>query len=109
MQLQPGRGVPAVLKQVDKGIRMKGWFPAGEAQALSRRWQEADGLLCSVEQPGVISVLGWLRAHQAVVVALLGQQEAVVRGGLLPEDGDPAAIRRDADDVARFQVAQIDR
>ena len=102
MQLQPGRGVPAVLEQVDQGIGVQSWLAAGQAQALGRRRQQADDPLGPVEQPGVVAVFGRLRAHQAVVVALLGQQQAVVGGGASSTARDPAAVRRDADDVARF-------
>ena len=69
--------------------------------------EQADHLSRPVEQPGVVAVLRRLGAHQAVVVALLGEQQAVVPGGVLPQHGDPAAVGGDVDDVARVQVRQL--
>src|SRR5580704_17727262 len=79
----------------------------GKAERVRTLRQEADYLPGPVEQPGVVAVLRRLGAHKAVVVALLGEQQAVVPGGVLPQHSDPAAIGCDVDDVARVEVHQL--
>lgn len=69
--------------------------------------QQADYLLCPAEQPGVLPVLRSLGAHEAVVVTLLGEQQAVVPCGVLPQHRDPAAVVGDVDDVAGVEVRQL--
>jgi hypothetical protein len=85
------------------------WLAAGQPDARGRGRQEVDDLPGPVEQPAVFPVLGWLGAHQAVVVALLGEQNAVVSSAALPQDGDPEAVSGDANDVPGGQVAQLRR
>src|SRR5580704_677947 len=79
----------------------------GKAERVRTLRQEADYLPGPVEQPGVVAVLRRLGAHDAVVVALLGEQQAVVPGGILPQHGDSATVVGDVDDVARIEVRQV--
>src|SRR6185437_5442855 len=55
----------------------------------------------------VVAFLGWLAAHQAVVVAPLGEQQAVVDRGALPGYVDARAIFRDDQNVVQADVAEL--
>ena len=107
VQREPGRDPLAVLKEADERVRVQGRLAAGKAERPRALREQADHLPCPVEQPGVVAVLRRLGAHEAVVVALLGEQQGVVPGGVLPQHGDPAAVAGDVDDVARVQVRQL--
>ena len=104
---EPGRDPLAVLEEPDERVGVQGRLAAGEAESPRAGREQADHLSCPVEQPGVVAVLRRLGAHEAVVVALLGEQQAVVPGGVLPQHADPAAIAGDVDDVACVQVRQL--
>ena len=107
MHREPRRGLLAVLKQADERVRVQRRLAAGQAERPGALREQADHFLSPVEQPGVVAVLRRLGAHQAVVVALLGEQQGIVPGGVLPQHGDPAAVVGDVDDVTRVQVRQL--
>ena len=104
---ESGRDLLAVLKEADERVRVQRRLAAGQAEGPRAVRQQADHLPCPVEQPGVVAVFRRLGAHEAVVVALLGEQQAVVPGGVLPQHGDPAAVGGDVDDVASVEMRQF--
>ena len=89
-----GDDLLAVVKQANERAGVQGRFAAGEAEGTRARGQQADHLPGPVEQPGIVAFLRRLGAHEAVVVALLGEQQSVMPGGVLPEHRHPASRRR---------------
>ena len=69
----PGRVSGAVTQEVEQQFGVQRWLAAGQADSASGRRKQTDDGLGAFEQPGVIAVLRRLRAHEAVVVALLGE------------------------------------
>ncbi|MDT4839949.1 hypothetical protein FQZ97_737530 [compost metagenome] len=86
-------------EDLEKAVAVQRRLTPGETDFWGVLGNERNQRLNLVEQPAVVGALGRLRAHQAVVVALLGHQQAVVRraraeqhANLLPVGGEPHDI-----------------
>ncbi|MNZ47541.1 hypothetical protein D3C78_652600 [compost metagenome] len=94
----------AQFQQAKKALAGEGRLATGEDDFAGITRYQRNQTLNLIEQPGVVSLFGGLRAHQAIMVALLGNHDRVhLRIGPV-QHTHTVAGRHQADDVAFGQV-----
>src|SRR5689334_20947937 len=95
--------VAADTHQFDEAVLMDCGFASGEVDLRSAAGQEADEFEGMFEQPVVVCLFRRLRAHEAVVVASLREQNAVLSAVVPPENSDSLPIGGYRDNVTGGQ------
>ena len=88
VDLRLGMEVAAEAQQLDQILPVERRLAAGEPDLRGVARKQPDQLEGLCEQVIVDRGLRRLRAHQAVVVAALGEQDAVLAAAVAPEDAD---------------------
>jgi hypothetical protein len=70
-----GENITTLLKQFDELSPFKKRFTAGECERARGGVNEVDCCFYFVEEPAIVNISGWLRTHQAVMIAAFGYQE----------------------------------
>ncbi len=77
-----------------RALAVEGRLAAGEADVARSRRKQPDELECVLEEPVIVCALRRLGAHQAEVVAALGQKNTVLAALVPPQNSDLLPGRR---------------
>src|SRR5207249_1615355 len=107
MYFRPREQVATERQKSDESITVESWLASGETDIRSTRWKEPYKLEGVFQEPIVFNRLRRLRAHQAVVIATLREEHAVVLTFMTPEDANLRTVFGERHDVAWAQVVEL--